>query len=76
MKFKKTCAQVTCFRITCHKELMNFRITSVCDNISLRITSYSDEMNILKEYDKFQQNIYATKNTINTITYVYNSCSL
>ena len=49
MKFKKTCAQVTCFRITCHKELLNVGITGVCNNISLRITSYNDDMNILKE---------------------------
>ncbi len=55
MKFKETCAQVTCFRITCHKELMNFGITSVCDNISLRITSYSDEMNILKNMTNFNK---------------------
>jgi hypothetical protein len=46
MKFKKTCAQVTCFRITRHKELLNVGITGVCNNISLRITSYNDDMNI------------------------------
>jgi hypothetical protein len=60
MKLKKTCAQVTYFRITCHKEFMNFGIISVCDNISLRITNYCDDMNILKQYDNFQLNIYAT----------------
>jgi hypothetical protein len=60
MNFESTCVRITCFRITYHKELMNFGITSVCDNISIRITSYSDVMNILKNYRNFQKNIYVT----------------
>ena len=53
MNFESTCVRITCFRITYHKELMNFGITSVCDKNSLRIASYSDDVNILKEYDNF-----------------------
>jgi hypothetical protein len=37
MKFKKTCAQVTCFRITCHKELMNVGITALQISLDLCI---------------------------------------
>jgi hypothetical protein len=60
MNFQSICVRIKCFRITYHKELMNFGITSVCDNISISITSYSDVMNILKNYRNFQKNIYVT----------------
>jgi hypothetical protein len=64
MNIRSTCACITCFSITCHKELGNFGITCVCDNNSLRITSYSDDMNILKEYDSFHKKILCNNNTI------------
>ena len=43
-----------------HQNPMNFGITSVCDKNSSKITSYNNNINILKEYDNFQKNIYAT----------------